>query len=474
MESWVEKEIDGCDFPDARLAKRFGKLVSDLSNNIGESIPLASQDWANTKAAYRFFSNERISESEILAGHFEATRNRAKANAGTILVLHDTTEFSYKKSDTEALGVLTAVSTGKDSAGRNRLHTLRGILMHSSLAVTLDGLPLGLAAIKFWTRKKFKGTNALKRRINPTRIPIEEKESLRWVENLRISTELLAQPQNCVHVGDRESDIYELFCEAIDTGSHFLVRTNAGRGRLTREGTCTIPKEMEGVKLKGEHRIQVRTSEGKMAEVVLGLKYQAMTIYPPAGKQKRYPPVNVTVIYAQEKGKPKGRDRIDWRLITDLSVDSEKDAIQKLQWYAMRWKIETFHKILKSGCKAEESKLRSSERLVNLISVFCILSWRVFWLTMANRSVPDAPPQVVLTGLEIELLDKLVKSKREKPTGKGGPKVVSTYLVKIARLGGYLARASDPAPGNKVIWKGLTRLTDIELGYLLGAGLVGN
>jgi hypothetical protein len=97
------------------------------------------------------------------------------------------------------------------------------MLMHSSLAVTTQGLPLGLAAVKFWTRKKFKGTAALKRKINPTRVPIEQKESVRWLDNFRQSIELLGQPTRFVHVGDRESDIFELYCLTRDLGSHFLV-----------------------------------------------------------------------------------------------------------------------------------------------------------------------------------------------------------------------------------------------------------
>jgi hypothetical protein len=86
-----------------------------------------------------------------------------------------------------------------------------------------------------------------------------------------------------------------------------------------------------------------------------------------------------------------GREKIDWKLITDFPVQSIQDVVEKLDWYAMRWKIETFHKILKSGCRAEESKLRTAERLVNLISVFRILSWGVLWLTMMNRMTPDGP-----------------------------------------------------------------------------------
>jgi len=179
----------------------------------------------------------------------------------------------------------------------------------------------------------------------------------------------------------------------------------------------------------------------------------------------------LTVLHATERNPPKGRDRVDWKLVTDLPIRSRKDAIEKLQWYAMRWKIETFHKILKSGFKAEEVRLRAAERLVNLIAILCLLSWRVFWMTMINRTLPEAVPELALTPTEIYLLDQLVS---DKPGTAPSANTLSLYLTKLARLGGYLARAKDPPPGNLIMWRGLTRLTDIQLGFILGAQLVGN
>jgi hypothetical protein len=137
----------------------------------------------------------------------------------------------------------------------------------------------------------------------------------------------------------------------------------------------------------------------------------------------------------------------------------------------LRWKIEVFHKILKSGCKAEAAKLRTANRLVNLISVLAILSWRIFWMTMMNRAVPDTDAEVAFTALEIKLLDRLVS---DKPGANVRSRSLSTYLTKLARLGGYLARSSDPPPGNMLVWRGLSRLTDIHLGFLLATHDVGN
>jgi hypothetical protein len=226
---------------------------------------------------------------------------------------------------------------------------------------------------------------------------------------------------------------------------------------------------MEEVAVKGLHRIDVRDSNGDSDEAVLEIRYRKIRVLPPIGKQKRYPALTLTVIHAEERGTPRNRKRIDWKLITDLPLGSRADAIEKLEWYALRWKIEVFHKILKSGCKAEESKLRTAQRLANLISVFCILSWRVFWMTMLNRSVPDAQPTLALTATEIALLDRLVS---DRPQARR--KSLSHYLTKIAKLGGYLARANDPPPGNTVMWRGLSRLTDIALGATVGAEIVGN
>src|SRR5437660_4211164 len=407
--TWFGGELAGCSLADERLTKRLRKLLAQIGSDMGQSIPLVCQDWANAKAAYRFFSNERVSEADILAGHLQSTRDRTTATDGPVLVLHDTTEFSYRREKPEAIGITKAINSGRDKAGRLRSHTVCGILMHSSLAVTNEGLPLGLAALKLWTRKKVKGTDALKKKSNPTRGPIEKKESIRWLENVQQSTELLDDPARCVHIGDRESDIYELFCAAREAGTHFLIRTCVDR--LAGDGDHTIADEMDEVAVKGLHRINVRDGNGEPDEAVLEIRYRKIRVMPPIGKQKHYPSLTLTVIRAEERGTPKNRKKVEWKLITDLPVVSRADAIEKLRWYALRWKIEVFHKILKSGCKAEESKLRTAQRLANLVSVFCILSWRVFWMTMLNRSAPNALPTLALTETEIVVLDRLVNDK---------------------------------------------------------------
>ena len=310
-ESWIDHEVGAAVFQDERLERRFKQLIGRLAGGTGESMPLACQDWANTKGAYRFFSNPRVTEADILAGHFSATQERSAAVVdGPILILHDTTDFVYRR---KSLRPLTRVTLG--SYFRRRKLTVRGISMHSSLALTTEGLPLGLAAARFWTRKKFKGTDALKRRINPTRVPIEAKESMRWLLNLQESSTRLADPGNCVHIADRGGDIYEMFSAAHEAGTHFLVRTCVDR--FCGDGSWTVANEMEAVPVKGLHRVEVQDRKGNRSTAIFKLQYRRLRVLPPVAKRDRYPELTVTILHATERDKPKDRERTDWKLITD-------------------------------------------------------------------------------------------------------------------------------------------------------------
>ena len=341
-------------------------------------------------------------------------------------------------------------------------------MMHSSLVVTGDGLPLGLSAIKFWTRAEFKGTNALKKHVNPTRVPIEQKESLCWIDGLNQSTQLPGESTLCVHVGDRGSDIYELFDVGRMAGTHFVFRTCVDR--CAGDGGHVVSEEMAQEKCKGLHKVEVLDRHGRVTEALLELRYRRILLRPPRAKQSRYRPIWLTVLHATERGKPRDREPIEWKLVTDLPVNSRAQAIEKLRWYALRWKIERFHKILKSGCQAEQSKLRTAERLVNLLAIYSILSWRIFWLTMISRVDGATNIKLAFTPVEIDVLNRMDRkrcSTRSVLRLRDGLKL-------LAMLGGYLARRGDGPPGNMVIWRGMRRLTDIEIGYQMAMQDVGN
>jgi len=469
--SWLDDELAAQGLRDKRLTSRLRRLLDRFSSAPGKPIPAACADWAATKAAYRFFDNPRVTEHAVLAGHFAATRTRFDGAPGPILLLQDTTEFNFKRNAPEKIGFTKTVNGGRYKAGQPNTRTLCGLLMHSSLAVTTAGVPLGLSAVKFWTRDKFKGCAALKRRVNPTRVPIETKESYRWLENLRQSIELLGAPERCVHVGDRESDIYELFCLAQDLGTRFLVRVQTNRlaeppqiETAFADRAHRVFDQLATTPWSGFHEVRVGGSDGETAQV--RIKFAAIETLPPVGKQKRYSPQTLTYIHAFEEGAPENRERIDWRLVTNLAVDDIAGAAEKLGWYALRWKIEVFHKIMKSGLRAEDAKLRTAERLVKLLALMTVVGWRIFWITMSARANPDAEPEAVLTPAEIAALDQ-INAARQRPRLLN--QSLAAYVLQIALLGGYLARARDPPPGNMVIWRGLTRLQDITLGLVIGS-----
>ncbi|MBG6120525.1 hypothetical protein IWY39_004390 [Sphingobium sp. JAI105] len=455
--SWVDKETAETNLGDARLNRRLGAMLEALEQRPGQSLPTAFQDWSNTKAAYRFLSNENVSEDKILEGHFAASALRIQATEGPILILQDTTEFNFKRADPDKIG-FTKSSTGRKlKDGRFQKFTICGLLMHVSLAITPDGLPLGLTAAKFWSRSKFKGTAELKRRVNLTRIPIDQKESIRWLDNLRRSTELAGEPGRCVHIGDRESDIYELYCLAEELGTKFLVRSCVDR--LAQDGKTTIAQVMERTPCSGTHEIQFRDAKGKEQRAVLSIRYATMTVRPPIGKQKKYINQELQIIHAEELNPPEDRERIHWKFITNLPVKNHADAVHKLDWYSKRWKIETFFRTLKTGCRIEELRLTTINRLANCIALCCVVAWRVSWLTILAREAPEATPAAVFTETERNLLDSSTPKLRRAPSRN-----LAFYVRAVARLGGYLDRASDPPPGTTVIWRGMTRLADLVEG----------
>jgi len=170
---------------------------------------------------------------------------------------------------------------------------------------------------------------------------------------------------------------------------------------------------MKHAQVKGSHQIEIRDKDGNQDHATLEIKYQQLRVRPPLGKRDDCPELALAVIHAKENSRPRRRKRIEWKLLTNLPVNSPESALEKIRWYAMRWKIETFHKILKSGCHAEQPKLRTTERLSKLIAVFCILSWRVFWMTMVGRINPQERPETALTKTEITLLDRLISSEKD-------------------------------------------------------------
>jgi len=197
---------------------------------------------------------------------------------------------------------------------------------------------------------------------------------------------LSGAPERCVHIGHRESDIYELYCLAQDLWTNFLDRSCVDR--LAENGETTIAKVMAEVQVSGTHEIRFRDPQGAEQRAVLSIRHAFMTVCPPIGKQKKYLHQTLQIVHAEEINPPEGRAPIFWKLITNLMVENHEEAVHKLQWYALRQKIETFFKTLKTGCKIEDMRLTTADRLANCIALCCIVAWRISWLTILQRQSP--------------------------------------------------------------------------------------
>jgi hypothetical protein len=193
------------------------------------------------------------------------------------------------------------------------------------------------------------------------------------------------------------------------------------------------------------------------------VKFATMVVRPPIGKQKHYEHQQLQIIHAEEQNPPAARPPLFWKLITNLAVTTHEEAVHKLSWYARRWSIETFFKTLKTGCHVEEVRLTTADRLANFIALCCVVAWRIHWMTMLRRGDPDAASGAVFTDVEIEFLDGSLPD-----TEPGVPRNLDFYMIRVARLGGYLARRHDPPPGATVIWRGFSRLADLVEGFSAG------
>lgn len=260
-----------------------------------------------------------------------------------------------------------------------------------------------------------------------------------------------------MHIGDRESDIYELCCLFEELGTGFLVRSCVDR--LAEDGSTTIAKVMAQVQSSGTHEVRFRDVQGKAHCAVLSVRHAMMTVRPPIGKQRKYRHQNLRIIHAEELDPPEGRAPVFWKLITNLPVATHADAVHKLDWYALRWKIETFFRTLKTGCRIEEPRLATADRLANCIALCCVVAWRVSWLTMLSREAPKTSPDAAFTNAEPSLLERAAPESKRKV-----PRDLNFHVKAVARLGGYLDRTSDAPPGTPVIWRGLSRLADLAEG----------
>jgi hypothetical protein len=440
---WIVRELEHVELGDTRLNRRLQQIVTDLSQNPQTSIPEASGTWARTKGAYRFFDHAAVTAEAILAGHQVAALARLAAQP-IVLMVQDTTSLNY---------ACQAAASGLGPLG-NRAAKALGLWLHTTLAVDVQGTALGLMHTKMWTRDPARAGVARQRK----RRPLADKESQRWLASFAECVRLAGQLPGCrlINVADREGDLYELFAHAAahpEVG--VLVRARHNR-RLVQEEK-RLWDFIAAPPVAGLLEITVPRQPGRAShQVTLEIRFRAVRVPNQGGGA----PLPLWMVEARERGG--GPQALCWRLLTNQAVPDLATAVAMVRWYGQRWRIEEFHRVLKTGCQAERRQLETVARLQNVLAVDMIIAWRVLALTRAARHSPAAPATELLTAVEVQVLCAL----HPKLAG-GRPLDLRAAVRAIAQRGGFLARKGDGEPGPMTLWRGLLRLNDYVNAFTL-------
>lgn len=448
---WAEEEFGRADFDDPRLTRRLLEIARDFFARPQALIAQASQSRSRCKAAYRFFENKVTTMDKILHPHYESTIRRCSEEA-IVLAVQDTTSLNYTGlKECEGLGGI-----GDDK------HTQSiGLLVHDTMAFTPAGTPLGLLDVQCWARNKAKTEQKTKKDR-----PIEEKESFKWIKSFRHVAEVqnVCPSTMMVSVGDREADIYELFLEADKSQNmpKLLVRAVQDRLRIGQEGAlwANLRKKEPCTEIK----LNIpRKGKSPSRTAHLEIRFDHITLQPPY--RTKHPSVSLTAIMVTEINTPEGQTPLEWRLLTNVATINEKDALERIQWYACRWGIEVFHKTLKSGCRIEKRQMASSSRLESCLAVDMVVAWRIYHLSKLGKQIPASSCTEYFNEDEWKALVLCKGSDAQKESTKAP--TMQEMIRMVASLGGFLGRKCDGEPGVKVFWLGLQRLDDITFGYRL-------
>ena len=451
---WVRHEFTGIRLGDERLDKRLIKTAEMLAKSPQSPINEACRTWADTKAAYRLFDNPKARVQAILAPHVEATRKRVEQIEGWVLCIQDTVFVSYgRHPHTKGLGPI-----GTSNASHER-----GLIMHNAVAFTSSGVPLGILSQQIWARDEVSEEEEAQEKIGRLQVtPIEEKESFKWIQGLRETHERVAGKSELFTVADRESDIWEFLTEAKQAGRHFLVRARVDRQLVPEESEC-CEKMVEAlanapllggktVEIPGNGKRKARSAEVQVRVAELSLRAPRRLGRAKASASKE--PITVTAISVLEGRAPAGEEAIAWVLLTDLRVRNFESACEKIDWYGKRFGIETWHKVLKSGCQVEDCLLEHADRLRRYLTLFSIIGLRLMHVAYLAREQPDLPAAQVFSADEIEA----VYLQTDRTLIPATPPTLRDVTRRIGSLGGHLGRKGDKEPGMIVFWRGWTTM----------------
>ncbi len=423
-QQWAEQEFGQAPLGDTRLSKRLVMLAAIKGDSPGRAFADATQgDWAKTKAYYRFIDqpdDSAITMDNILTPHRQHTLQRMMGQK-TVLCIQDGSEINYTNLDKcRGLGVLKANQTGAKT---------KGLVLNTTFTVTTSGLPLGILKSQCLAPEEKSEEESRK----PGQIPIEEKKTFVWLQHHRDMVEVSKQlPQTrLVHVCDREADFFELFDEQRQNPSvDLLIRASHNRNIGQQEKKEQKPDKLftavRNSPIKSYIRVPIpqessRTKKSKQKErkarparlADMAIRFLPIEI-PPPEYFKEKEPITLCVVHAQEIDPPAGADPVEWFLLTTMKISTASEAEQCLRWYTLRWRIEDWHRVLKSGCGIDDLAHKTANRLRRAIAINLVIAWRIMLMTLLGREAPDLPAELLFSDIELRTLTAFAKKKRNK------------------------------------------------------------
>jgi ADP-ribose pyrophosphatase YjhB (NUDIX family) len=470
----ITEELCGIDLGDKRLNRRSLMVLQGLSVNTQASINGSFDTWADTHAAYRLFDNLQVTPEAILQPHYAATHERIRQHP-VVLVVQDTTEFDFSQHPPRDAACLTKP---------NRL----GFYDHLHLAVTPKGLPLGLVGTETFDRT----AESLGRTKDRYKLPIEEKESFRWLKGFRLAHQIHGEcpPTQIVSVADRDADIYDIFLEAqtlrddsASQATDYVIRSK--ENRLLNERIPPREHNSRNAvyrKLRDETRqhpvlfcqtIELPpTPKRSPRSATCEVRTRQVTFHHPKNR-RGLEEVTCQVVYVQEVDlqetplgpKPEDNTLIEWWLLTSLPATTPAEVERIITYYKTRWTIEVYFRTLKTGCRVEQIQLETVSRVKNCLAFYRIIAWHVLWLTHLNRCAPDQPCTTVFADWQWQPLWRITTRKPLPPQ----PPTFGTIVRLLASLGGYNNRPKERPPGPQPLWIGIRRMHDFALAWRIAA-----
>lgn len=447
--SWAGKELARAELGDDRRALRLMQIVERLVEHAEQSIPQGFGSWSETKAAYRFFENPQIDWPDILAPHRASTVGRA-AGVPIVLVPQDTTEINLSPfPETAGLGYLASPKC-------------RGVLLHTCLATTPEGIVLGVIDQQMWVRP----LEQLGKRHTRRKRSTDQKESQRWLDGLRTTQTALADHPQVVAIADSEADIYDLFAEPRPANVQLLVRVSREQ-RCVEHEAKHLAEAVRAAAVGGVLSVEVpRHGQRQARQARLSVRWTTLSIHPPNSRPRGLPSLPLQFVLIVEEDPPRGEKALRWLLATTLPVGDLNQATTCVSYYVRRWLIERFHYTLKSGCLVEQRRFEIFDNICRAVACFSIAAWRLLWLMTEARQHPDQPCTIVLSQPEWEALEAIAQQRYRRPR-RGTPPTLGEAIQLIGKLGGHLGRKRDGPPGVKTLWRGLTYLSALTTGWLL-------